>query len=55
MSTVTITIVTRYKVELEDLKRDQRQITENYEPAILPSFLGDDNVEFLDGSITYDN
>jgi hypothetical protein len=54
MNTYTVTIVTRYALEIGDLESYRKQITDNYEPAQLPSFLGEENVEFLDGSITYE-
>ena len=54
LNTYTVTIVTRYALEIGDLESYRKQISENYEPALLPSFLGDENIEFIDGSITYE-
>jgi hypothetical protein len=54
MSKHIITIVTRYEVELENLERDRISITEGYEVAVLPSFIDEESVEYLDGSITYE-
>lgn len=50
---VTITIETRYELELEALTDDVREyITEHYEPALLPPEYQDD-AEY-DGDITYE-
>ncbi len=51
---VTITIVTTYKVEMDEFNDSiQKHITDEYEPAMLPVEYQDD-AEFLDGSITYE-
>lgn len=48
----TITIQSRYVVDVDSDKLEQ--ITEEYENAILPSFIPEENVEYLDGFISYD-
>lgn len=52
MAKYVITIQSRYLVEIDKDKLDQ--ITEEYENAILPSFIPEEDVEYLDGFITYD-
>jgi hypothetical protein len=51
--TITVTIVTRYEVDLPELDDSTRKyINENYEAASLPYEYQD--AEYLDGSITYE-
>jgi hypothetical protein len=51
--TVTVTIVTRYEIDLPELDSNARKyITDNYEMASLPYEYQD--AEYLDGSITYE-
>lgn len=51
--TVTVTIVTRYEIDLPELDNNTRKyITENYEAASLPYEYQD--AEYVDGSITYE-
>ncbi len=51
---VTITIVTTYKVEMDEFNDSVRKyITENYEAAQLPVEYQDD-AEFEGGSVTYE-
>jgi hypothetical protein len=51
---VTITIVTTYKVEMDEFNDTiQKHITDNYEAASLPDEYQDE-AEYLDGSITYE-
>lgn len=53
MEKYTVTIVTRYEVELPNLDDDTRKyIYDNYESASLPVEYQD--AEYLDGSITYE-
>lgn len=52
MAKYTITIQSRYVVDVDSDKLEQ--ITEEYENAILPSFIPEENVEYLDGFISYD-
>lgn len=52
MAKYTITIQSRYLVDVDSDKLEQ--ITEEYENAILPAFIPEDSVEYLDGFITYD-
>ena len=56
MSKYVITIQSRYLVEIDSNKLEQitEQITEEYENAILPSFIPEEDVEYLDGFIAYD-
>jgi hypothetical protein len=49
-----ITIQARYLVELDDLHKVREQITEQYTNPELPDFIGEENIEYLDGAITYD-
>lgn len=49
-----ITITARYLVELDDLDKVRQQITEGYENPVLPDFIPEDSVKYLDGSITYE-
>jgi len=51
-----ITIVTTYKVDIPELDDDTREyITENFEHAMLPEpYANADDLEFVDGSITYE-
>lgn len=49
-----ITIQARYVVELEDLESVRQQITDGYENPVLPAFIPEDRVEYLDGSINYE-
>jgi hypothetical protein len=54
MAKYEITIQARYLVELDDLDSVRQRITEEYENPILPAFIPEDSVEYLDGSITYE-
>jgi hypothetical protein len=54
MAKYEITIQARYLVELEDLASVRERITEEYENPTLPAFIPEDSVEYLDGSITYE-
>jgi hypothetical protein len=49
-----ITIQARYLVEIDDLDKVREQITNGYENPTLPAFIPEDSVEYLDGSITYE-
>jgi hypothetical protein len=49
-----ITIQARYLVDIEDLHKVREQITEEYQNPELPDFLGEENIEYLDGGITYE-
>jgi hypothetical protein len=49
-----ITIQARYVVELDDLESVREQITDGYENPVLPAFIPEDRIEYLDGSITYE-
>lgn len=49
-----ITITARYLVEIDDLEKVRQDITDGYENPVLPSFIPEDSVEYLDGSITYE-
>lgn len=48
-----ITITATYLVDLEDLERDRYRITMEYENPTLPTFIPEDAIEYVDGSITY--
>ena len=54
MAKYEITIQARYLVELDDLASVRERITEGYENPVLPAFISEDSVEYLDGSITYE-
>jgi hypothetical protein len=54
MGTYAVTIVTRYKVEIENLEKSRRQISQDYEVATLPSIIPEDNIEYVDSHITYE-
>lgn len=54
MAKYAITIQARYLVELDDLASVRERITEEYENPVLPAFIPEDSVEYLDGSITYE-
>jgi hypothetical protein len=54
MGTYAVTIVTRYKVEIENLEKSRRQISQDYEVATLPSIILEDNIEYVDSHITYE-
>ena len=49
-----ITIQARYLVDIDDLHKVREQITEQYSNPELPDFLGEENIEYLDGGITYE-
>jgi hypothetical protein len=49
-----ITIQARYLVDIDDLHKVREQITEEYQNPELPDFLGEENIEYLDGGITYE-
>jgi len=53
MAKYEITITARYLVELDNLDSVRQSITEGYENPILPAFIPEDSIEYLDGSITY--
>lgn len=54
MSKYEITIVARYVVDIENLEHDRERISSEYELPELPSFIPEDAIEYLDGSITYE-
>lgn len=54
MAKYEITIQARYLVEIDDLHKVREQITEEYQNPELPDFLGEENIEYLDGGITYE-
>jgi len=54
MAKYEITIMARYLVEIDDLDKYRQQITESYENPVLPDFIPEEYVEYLDGSITYE-
>ena len=54
MAKYEITIQARYLVELDDLASVRERITEEYENPVLPAFIDEDSVEYLDGFITYE-
>jgi hypothetical protein len=54
MAKYEITIQARYLVELDNFHEVRERITEEYENPVLPAFIPEDNIEYLDGSITYD-
>jgi hypothetical protein len=54
MAKYAITIQARYLVELDDLASVRERITEEYENPVLPAFIPEDSVEYLDGFITYE-
>ena len=54
MAKYKITIQARYLVELDDLDTVRQQITEGYENPVLPAFIPENSVEYLDGAITYE-
>jgi hypothetical protein len=54
MSKYEITIKARYLVEIDDLDKVRQQITDGYENPTLPAFIPEDNIEYIDGSITYE-
>lgn len=54
MSKYVVTITASYEVEIYNLERDRERITMEYELPVLPDFIPEDAVEFLDSSITYE-
>tara|TARA_B110000503_G_C7029326_1_gene363299 strand:- start:597 stop:770 length:174 start_codon:yes stop_codon:yes gene_type:complete len=54
MKTYTVTITTRYKMDLDNLEDCRREISEGYELATLPAFIPENSIEFLESDITYE-
>ena len=54
MTSYTITISTRYEVEIDDLEKVRRKIADEYEVAMLPKFIPEEDTEFLEATITYE-
>lgn len=54
MSKYEITITARYLVEIDDLEKVRQDITEGYENPVLPNIIPEENIEYVDGKITYE-
>jgi len=54
MAKYEITIQACYLVDIKDLHKVREQITEQYSNPELPDFIGEENIEYLDGNITYE-
>lgn len=54
MPKYTVEIVARYEVDIEDIERDRQAISEGYTLPEFPDFIPEDAIEYLDGSITYE-
>jgi hypothetical protein len=54
MSKYEITITARYLVEIDNLDEVRQTITDGYENPVLPNIIPEENIEYVDGKITYE-
>lgn len=54
MSKYEITITARYLVEIDNLDEVRQIITDGYENPVLPNIIPEENIEYVDGKIIYE-